>query len=71
MPSSLLNQKENSVLFPEGHDSHTGLPRENTAVKHKWVRQGNGFVCIGCPYRHTVNASPQKYGVDNYQLKRI
>ncbi len=70
MPKSLL-EKKNSVLFPEGFDTHTGQPVDNTAVKHKWVQQGPGFVCIGCPTRHTVNASPQKYTIDNYQLKRI
>lgn len=69
MKQSLI-QKKSSVLFPKGYDTHTGLPKENTAVKHKWVQQGNGFVCIGCPYRHTNNLSADKYTVDKYQMKR-
>jgi hypothetical protein len=70
MPRSLFDKK-NSVLFPEGYDSHTGQPEEKTAIKHKWVQQGNGFVCIACPYRHTNNLSASKYTIDNYELKRL
>ena len=62
----LISPKKNSVLFPEGYDTASGKPAAgNTAVKHKWVQQGNGFVCVSCPYRHTNNLSAKKYRVDN------
>lgn len=69
MQKSLI--RKSSVLFPEGYETYSGKPKENTAVKHKWVQQGNGFVCIGCPGRHTVNVGADKYKVDNYNLRRI
>lgn len=68
---SLLENKNNSVLFPEGYDTHTGKPTENTAINHKWVQQGNGFVCTSCPSRHTNSLSATKYTIDNYQIKRL
>jgi hypothetical protein len=69
MPSLL--SKKNSVLFPEGFDTHSGKPEPTGAVKHKWVQQGNGFVCVSCDGRHTVNVGADKYKVDNYNLKRL
>ncbi len=68
---NLIKPKKSSVLFPKGYDTVSSKPEETSAVKHKWVQQGNGFVCISCPSRHTNNLSAKRYTVDNHQIKPL